>query len=324
MIWPIQHLTEWRERQRAIREIRKIAEAEVEKMTYDDNNPVNLAKISLSLNEPAIALKHWRDAMTRAPLFAKTHKDAPDILLRLGLHDEAETIMKECMHRYPAEARYAGCYAQVAEERHDHAEAMTRWKHVIKRFPNWWKGYVHYALALCKTGQNREADKVLAKAFAQFPDEVIVGIEWARNADRRQDYEESLARWQLLWERTKHAVAEGGIAHALIALGRLDEAEAGLFESKQRHPLSEGYRIDLALLAEKRGDIEEALRRWIELKTRMPLLRFGYEGQFRLLRTIGRFDEAEVVILEAKERFPHEDWPDRELEANNHARPQRN
>jgi tetratricopeptide (TPR) repeat protein len=322
MVWPIRQLIEWRERQSAMREIRRIADAEVEQMTYDDSNPVNLAKIALTLNDPAVALTHWRNVMTRAPLFAKTHKDAPEILIGLKLYDEAETIMRECMRRYPAEARYAGCYAQVAEERRDHAEATARWKNVINRFPSWWKGYVHYATSLSATGQHQEADKVLTKAVAQFPDEVIAGIEWARNAERQKDHAESLARWQKLWDRTQHPVAISGVARALITLGRLDEAETRLLEARTRHPLAEAIRIDLAQLAEKRGDTDEALRRWVELKTRMPLLRFGYEGEFRLLRKLGRLDEAGAVIEEAVERFPHDAWPVQERETNDRLRPQ--
>jgi tetratricopeptide (TPR) repeat protein len=320
MIWPITPIREWRERQSTMREIRKLAKEEAERLNFDDNNPINLAKIALSLNDSKLALQHWRDALARAPSFAKTHTDTLDILLRLHLYDEAEVIMKEGMRLYPAEPRYAGGYAEVAEIRRDWPEALARWKQALKRHPSWWKAHVHYAIALSATDQPEQADAVLNKAAPLFPGEVLVGLEWARNAVRRKDHEAALARWQTVWDRTKHGVADTGIAQALVALGRFEEAEHRLQEAKVRSPLTHEIRMILADLALKRGDAGEALRRWAEVRTRFPLLPFGYRGEQRLLCDLGRFDEAEAVIQQAKDRFPHESWPDNELQALQKAR----
>jgi tetratricopeptide (TPR) repeat protein len=322
MVWPITQIREWKERQAAMREMRHLAEEEAQRLVFDDNNPVNLAKIALSLNNSELALTHWRDAVVRVPFFAKTHKDALDILLHLRLYDEAETIMKEGMHLYPAEPHYAGGYAEVAETRRDLPEALARWKQVMKRYPNWWKAHVHYAIMLSATDQPDQADAVLNKAATLFPSEVLVGIEWARNAVRRTDNEMALARWQQVWDQTKHGVADVGIADALMALGRLEEAEQRLIEAKPRSPLAVEVYMKLAHVARQRGDNEEAVRRWDEVKRRFPLLRFGYDGEIRLLGELGRFNEAEQVILQAKERFPSETWPAEELRTNSLAREQ--
>lgn len=303
-----------------MRDIQRIVDEEALTLSLDDNNPVNLAKIAVTLNDPEAALRHWRDAMVRCPAFAKTNKDSLDILIRLQLLDEAEDIMRENMKRHPAESFYAGAYAQIAQERKDFPEALKRWKFVMKRHPSSWKGHVSYAVCLCHLEQSDEADKILTKAIALFADEAVPRIEWARNAERRNDYAEALVRWENTYARFKHVVADIGIAQSLEALGRLEEAEARLLEERTRWPLVEQIRITLAQMAYKRGDMDEALRRWADLKIRMPLLRFGYEGELRLLRDLGRFDEAEDVIRQAKDRFPHEAWPDLELAATERMR----
>ena len=313
-------IRDWMERREALREIQEIADEQTLKLKSDDNNPVNLAKIALSLNDPEGALQHWRNALTRFPQFTKTNPDSLDIMIRLQLFDEADSIMRECMKHFPADSFYAAGYALVAQERKDIPEATKRWKYVLKHHPSWWKPYVHYAVMLCEGGEKEEADVILTKAISQFPDEPIPRIEWARNAERRGRTEEALARWQNVYDRFKHGTADIGIAKALDQLGRTEEAEAHLQEAKVRSPLVHELRMILAHLALKRGDTDEALRRWMEVRTRFPLLPFGYQGEGHLLRDLGRFDEAEAVIHEAKDRFPHETWPDNELRTTQKAR----
>jgi tetratricopeptide (TPR) repeat protein len=313
-------LNDWLERRRILREIERIADDEAVSLALDDNNLINLAEMALDLNDPALAVKHWRDALVRYPRFAKKDHKSLGILLRLNLVDEAEAIMRECMQLYPAEPFYAGGYAQIAEERDDYAEALKRWSDIRRQFPYWWKAHVHYAVALSRTGQSELAEKVLKAAIHHFPNEAIVYIDWARNAERMGNLEEALARWQTIWTKFKHAAADPNIGRVLEEMGRFEEAEAHMQEAKVRWPLTHEIRMTLARIALKRGDTEESLRRWAEVKNRFPLLRFGYEGELRLLRDLGRFDEAEAVIQQAKDRFPQETWPDGELQTIQRAR----
>ncbi|MDR3529538.1 MAG: tetratricopeptide repeat protein [Rhodopila sp.] len=300
----------WRERRRALQEIRAIAEEEKWALALNDANPVNLAKIALSLNDRTDALHHWRDAMNRFPAFAKTSHDSLGVMLGLELFDEAETIMHEGMRRAPGDQFYAGGYAEVAERRGDMSEALRRWQFVQKRFPSWWKGYVHNAICLRRTGDLDQSDALLVRAVGLFHDMVPVWVEWGRAADCRHDWTESLRRWEAVSQRfDNHAVGHGGIARALEELGRLDEAEERFTSARMRFPLAVEIYIALARIAYSRGDKMEAVRRWTDTKRRFPLMPFGYEGEIRLLRELRRYSDAEVVALEAIDRFPTDQWP---------------
>jgi hypothetical protein len=67
--------------------------------------------------------------------------------------------------------------------------------------------------------------------------------------------------------------------------------------------------ISLARLANLRGDKEEAVRCWADVRRRFPLLPLGYREGLRQLLDMGRPADAETILLAAIERFPTEVWP---------------
>ena len=157
-------LLSWRERRKILRDMRTIAEDELNALALDELNPINQAKIALSLNDTRNALRLWEEATKRYPLFARTSRDSLDILVGLKLFDEAEMLMLEGRTKSPREQFYAGGYASVAEARGDFPVALERWKRVTKDFPGWWKGYVHTSACLRKTGNLDEAEALALAA----------------------------------------------------------------------------------------------------------------------------------------------------------------
>ena len=49
--------------------------------------------------------------------------------------------------------------------------------------------------------------------------------------------------------------------------------------------------------------------RWADTRRRFPLLPVGYQGGFRQLLEMGRYADAEAILLAAIDRFPAEAWP---------------
>lgn len=76
-----------------------------------------------------------------------------------------------------------------------------------------------------------------------------------------------------------------------------------------RAPTSVEIQIGLARMPYLRGDVDELARRWTQTRQRFPLLPFGYQGEIRVLRELRRYADAEVVAIEAIDRFPLEQWP---------------
>jgi tetratricopeptide (TPR) repeat protein len=311
-VWPSLFsagLASWWERRRALKEIREFSDQEKETLTLNDANPVLLAKSALSLNSRPEALRQWRAAMDRHPSFAKTHRESLGIMLGLELFDEAESVMLEGTHQAPRDPFYAGGYAEVAERRGDDAEALQRWQTVRKRFPNWWKGHVHTARCLRRTGEVNRSEELLRYAIGAFPDSLLVWMEWGRAAEFRSDWAESGRRWDFVYQRFGHPVGALGAAFALEGLGRLDEAEKQLVAARMRFPLELAIYIALARIAYARCDPNGALHWWTEIRERFPLLPVGYQGEVRLLRELQRYADAEIITLEGVDRFPNEQWP---------------
>jgi tetratricopeptide (TPR) repeat protein len=299
----------WHERRRALGALESLQQREEWALALDDGNLVNRAKVALSVDDPTAALRYWQEALTRYPRFAKRSRDSLEVLLGLRLFDEAEELMLEGSKRAPRDLYYAGGYALVAERRGDNEEAIQRWNRVRKRFPGDAMGYVHGTICLNRGGQLAAADALNKKAIKLFPEDVRIWSESARIAEHRVDWPEAICRWQVVCERFKRVQGDLGIARALTELGRIEEAEQRLREAQGSFPLVHEIAVALARLASRRGDKEEAVRLWADTRRRFPVLPLGYQGGFRQLLEMGRYADAETLLLAAIDRFPAEAWP---------------
>jgi tetratricopeptide (TPR) repeat protein len=91
----------------------------------------------------------------------------------------------------------------------------------------------------------------------------------------------------------------------LLGLQRFDEAEAMMLDAQQRirDPFyAEGY----AMVAERRGDIEEAIRRWSGVRKRFPGYWMSYVHGAGCLCQAGQLEAAEELSEQAINRFPNE------------------
>jgi tetratricopeptide (TPR) repeat protein len=91
----------------------------------------------------------------------------------------------------------------------------------------------------------------------------------------------------------------------LLGLERYDEAEALMRERQKRFPRDRFCLIGLARIAEQRGPIEEALKRWEFARDRVSDSVDGYLGCVRCLLALGRLDEADIQCALAIRRDPH-------------------
>jgi tetratricopeptide (TPR) repeat protein len=181
-------------------------------------------------------------------------------------------------------------------------------------------GYVHGVICLRRAGRLEAAEELSKKAIQLFPKDIRVWLEWARSAEFRRDWPEALRRWEVVGETFQHVQCDIGLAHALEELGRFEEAEQRLKDAQGRRPLLEVISIALARLANRRGDKEEAVLRWADTRRRFPLLPVGYQEGFRQLVKMGRWADAETLLLAAGGRFPAEAWPAVEYASLAHVR----
>jgi len=95
---------------------------------------------------------------------------------------------------------------------------------------------------------------------------------------------------------------------ALVELGQFDTADLVLNEAIGRFPDDPHPSIEYAWAAMRRNDFSEALHRWSNVRQKFPDHPAGYYGAGSALRDLGCLDEADVLLLDATEKFPNDPW----------------
>jgi tetratricopeptide (TPR) repeat protein len=122
----------------------------------------------------------------------------------------------------------------------------------------------------------------------------------------RGNWSAAQQRWQRITERfPENPSGYAGSGAAFREAGDLDQAEEVLAQAFLRFPSSSEVATNYGWVANARRDWDEAVRRWELVRARYPESPSGYAGGGAALRELGRFDEAEIVLLAGMERLPH-------------------
>jgi tetratricopeptide (TPR) repeat protein len=135
------------------------------------------------------------------------------------------------------------------------------------------------------------------------------GLAAAEDARNRGDLEGALRLWANLRQQRPDAVlAYHRPALALFEANRRAEAEPLLAEAIKRFPADLEPIWVYALIAQDRGERDEAMRRFGLLLERFPAHRDSHMRIIALLRDTGRFAEAEERLAAGLDLFPDEPW----------------
>src|SRR5665213_202070 len=133
----------------------------------------------------------------------------------------------------------------------------------------------------------------------------VFTIASAQLAMRHNDWTEALNCWNNVRLQSPDCVpAYLGVAKALCALKRLDEAGAVLADARKHFPAHADVAIAEARLVHERRDWPSALQHWNFVRERFPDEAQAYFGAGVALWELGRLDEAEGLFGAAWERFP--------------------
>ena len=124
-------------------------------------------------------------------------------------------------------------------------------------------------------------------------------MQRASESTKRGDWPEAIRRWTEIRERYP-ANPSGYIngSKALRSAGCLDAAEALVSDAMMRFAGNESIAVEYARVAAARRDWSEALRRWGIVRTRHPERVEGYVGGAEALQSVGRLQEAVVLLDE--------------------------
>jgi predicted Zn-dependent protease len=309
MVWPFGEgpIGVWLERRRAFRDLKHVLYLEDATISLRDDNPLHRAKVLVEVDDNKHAREFLELARARIPNYVLTCPDTIEIMLRLGDFDELESFTLKGAKLFPKKPHYLEGYALAAERQRHFDEAVRRWAVVRKKFPNERLAYVCAVGCLRQLGRLDEAEDLLRSAMRQVPGDLPLQFEYGRVAEARGDWAEAYRRWDSI--RDRHPSGFVGAAQALQKLGRTEDAEALLAEGRFRYPTFQTIAFMQALIAEQRGDIDEALKRWTVARARFPLETAGYRDAIRLLSGRQEWAEADEIALAAIDRFHDHAWP---------------
>jgi tetratricopeptide (TPR) repeat protein len=119
------------------------------------------------------------------------------------------------------------------------------------------------------------------------------------------DLDGALRHWNTAWSRHQRYVKQSPDTLAiLLRLKLFDEAEAIMLEGLKLSPGEARYREGYALVAERRGDLTEAVARWRQTRKKFPNAWRSYVNAGRCLVELRCLDEAEVLFKQAVSKFP--------------------
>jgi tetratricopeptide (TPR) repeat protein len=309
------------------------AEAEASIALFPDHNWLRhmYARCADQAGETAVAAARWIDLLARHPGHEPAYAPAVSALISAGRVGEAEGIATEGLRLLPNSRSIQDAWAKVnevtggngkrpsstelaedvladalcAERQAQWPEAARLWALLREQAPALALAYAGSARVLLRLDRAAEAEIVLARARRDLPPDAGVLEVWANAAVQRGDFEHALSRFCTLRRAfATSSRATSGIARALHALGRLDEADAEYANLCEDQPWDLSLTQQYALIASERCHWPEAVQRWKQITVAFPDDLLAYWHLADALRRADRWTEADAVLGEAVDRFP--------------------
>ena len=190
--------------------------------------------------------------------------------------DQAEAVIAQALETLPESADVWGEAARVAQTSDNHVLAFERWAELRRRFPRSPAGYIGAIQLSQRVGQPAETDALAAEGVRAFPKNRDLQIHAARTAMQIKDMDKAGQHWQAaIASAPADAALQMQAAIALLGTGA---------ERKRRTPAA------IEVLAGVNDKFPEYVPACV--------------SRLKLLRGIGRFDEAQEVGAAWARRFP--------------------
>lgn len=226
-------------------------------------------------------------------------------LRHAGRFDEADTVARHARRQFKSDAAPALEYARIAVDRRDWQEAARRWADVRTEFPERIDGPLWLAVSQRELGSFGEAQATLEEGVTKFAKQPELLFELARTAEAQNDWAEAAKRWQRA--RLDFPVnPEGyvGEAAALRRSGHLEAAKRLLAKAAERFPDDRRVQFETCISTHQQRDWAEAVRRWAVMRAKFPNDVSAHTLGAIALRELGRFEEADTLLVSAGEKFP--------------------
>jgi tetratricopeptide (TPR) repeat protein len=155
-----------------------------------------------------------------------------------------------------------------------------------------------------------EAETMMRAGQKKSPNESFFPRGLAEIAEAKHDIDATIERWAFVRKRFPGVVE--GYSHgadALLQKDRIQEAEDLVLQAIKKFPDSIGGPLEYARIAVKQKKWEDAVRRWEPIREQFALFAGGYVGGAQALTQLGRYEEAEELLQQARVRFGTDPGP---------------
>jgi tetratricopeptide (TPR) repeat protein len=206
-------------------------------------------------------------------------------LREAGRFAEADSLLARGLAAFPDDPGLLIEHARAADGAGRHREAIPRWQAALTAAPG--ESICHFSLAadFREIGESVEARRVIEAALMRFPRDSSVICEAGRIAEAEGRFADAAALFgRLVRRRHPHPDWLRGHAHALVLLGRFDEAERTIADALARHPDERMLLAVQGILASSREDWPNATALWAEYRRRFPDDKTGWEHHGRAVQ----------------------------------------
>jgi tetratricopeptide (TPR) repeat protein len=299
---PFEALQRWR----AMRELRALETREASDYHWDFDNLIEQARDLFDRGNRPRAIEIWNQAAATFPDLAMLSDPAFELLIWMNLFDKAEELMNRAVRRHPRSAHPLEGLALIAYKRGDPAEAVRRCEILRKEHVGSLKGFWIGSAALSELGRDQDAEALLARGMQANPNDVGLRIEYAKLAERRQDWEEALKRWTIVLHKYEHVSGAVGIANVQTELGRYEEADKTLADITYKWGNHLFVWVASIRVAQHKQDWEEAARRWAVVRGRFPMEPMCYSHSVATIEKTAHPEQADEVLRAGMEQIPYD------------------
>jgi tetratricopeptide (TPR) repeat protein len=270
-----------------------------------------ISSIEAARRERKIELVVERAALLRQrfPKVRAGYRAGADALRELGRLNEAAALLSDAGIRFSGEAWLLAELATLAAQRGDWEEATAHSAALRRNFPAVQDGYRQDLGRLRRLGRFEEAAALLGAAGKH-----CTGAEWllfeaAMLAEARGDHQTAADLWRQYRKTAPDLRAGyvGGIRSSLAA-GRVGLADAIVAEAGPRFGEAPWLALQAARIADVKGDLAEADRRWAAARRAAPSDEATWQGHLHVMTRAGRWDDADVLLEAACKTFPAARW----------------
>lgn len=211
-------------------------------------------------------------------------------------------------------------YALSALARDDRRQATELWAKSLGLYPRETRGSPLALKVLLGLRRFDEAEALMLQGRERHPREIHFASGLGEVAQARGDHDAAIEHWAVLRKQFP-GVLQGYVmgAEALMARKRLDEAETLAEQAMRQFPEEMTPCLEHARVATQRQDWALALQRWQLIQGRFNFVG-AHLGCAQAMIRMGRYEEADALLSEARVRWPVEPGPAAELARSAQAR----